>query len=75
MHQASQTNAEPHEAISAVEMEDQMEQFTHIMQQKFLAGEDTQHLDYSKIDDDETLDDHWLREVNEDAEEKYFDED
>ncbi|XXG42975.1 hypothetical protein AAC387_Pa01g3116 [Persea americana] len=72
----SQTTAEPYEeAISEAEMQDQMEQFTHIMQQKFLAGEDAQHLDYSKIDDDETLDDHWFREATEDAEEKYFDED
>lgn len=51
-----------------------MEQFTYIMQQKFLAGEDHQHLDYSKIDQDETLDDHWMKEVNHDAEEKYFDD-
>lgn len=51
-----------------------MDQFTHIMQQKLLSGEDT-HLDYSKIDDDVTLDDHWMREVTYDAEEKYFAED
>lgn len=63
------------EALSVAEMEDQMEQFTHIMQQKFLTGEDSQHLDYSKIDNDEALDEHWFREANHDAEEKYFDED
>lgn len=51
-----------------------MEQFTYIMQQKFLAGDDHRHLDYSKIDQDETLDDHWMKEVNHDAEEKYFDD-
>ncbi|KAJ6851135.1 coiled-coil domain-containing protein 97 [Iris pallida] len=61
--------------ISEEEMQDQLDQFTHIMQQKFLAGEDTEHLDYSKIDNDERLDDHWLKEANLDAEEKYFDED
>ncbi|CAH8392437.1 unnamed protein product [Eruca vesicaria subsp. sativa] len=57
------------------EMQEMMEQFTSIMQQKFLAGEDHEHLDYTKIDNDENLDDHWLREVGLDAEEKYFGDD
>ncbi|KAK6935077.1 CCD97-like, C-terminal [Dillenia turbinata] len=61
--------------LSEGEMQDQMDQFTYIMQQKFLSGEDHQDLDYSKIDEDETLDDRWLREANQDAEEKYFEED
>ncbi|EEF45045.1 conserved hypothetical protein [Ricinus communis] len=59
-------------SISLEEKEDMMNQFTYIMHQKFLSGEDHQHLDYSKIDDNETLDDHWLREANDDAEDKYF---
>lgn len=45
------------------------------MHEKFLLGDDHEHIDYSKIDNDETLDDHWLRQANDDAEEKYFDED
>lgn len=57
------------------EMQDMMDQFTSMMQQKFMSGEDHQHLDYTKIDNDETLDDHWLREIGLDAEEKYFGED
>ncbi|KAG7536117.1 hypothetical protein ISN44_As13g000820, partial [Arabidopsis suecica] len=57
------------------EMQDMMDQFTSVMQQKFLSGEDHQHLDYTKIDNDETLDDHWLREIGLDAEDKYFGED
>jgi len=61
--------------ISAEELEDRMDQFTYIMQQKFLLGEDQEHLDYSKIDNDETLDDHWQREANIDAEERYFADD
>lgn len=61
--------------LSDAEMQEQMDQFTHIMQQKFLLGEDSEYLDYSKIDNDETLDDHWQREANHDAEEKYFAED
>lgn len=73
---AEDASAEPYkQTLSAEEMQDQLEQFTHTMQQKFLAGEDTEHLDYSKIDNDERLDDHWLREANYDAEEKYFEED
>lgn len=70
------TAAKPFEpSISAEEMQDQLDHFTHIMQEKYLAGEDTEHLDYSKIDDDERLDDHWFKEACQDAEEKYFDED
>ncbi|XP_020579075.1 coiled-coil domain-containing protein 97 [Phalaenopsis equestris] len=65
----------PNNALSTEEMQEQMDQFTYIMHQKFLAGEDTEHLDYSAIDNDEGLDDHWIKEANHDAEEKYFDED
>ncbi|CAN6166505.1 unnamed protein product [Urochloa humidicola] len=61
--------------LSSEEMQDQLEQFTSLMQQKFLSGEDTEHMDYSQIDNDEMLDDHWSREANYDAEEKYFEED
>lgn len=61
--------------LSAEELQDRLNQFTYIMQQKFLLGEDQEHLDYSKIDNDETLDDHWQREANIDAEEKYFADD
>ncbi|KAF7828498.1 coiled-coil domain-containing protein 97 [Senna tora] len=62
-------------SISAEELQDRLNQFTYMMQQKFLLGEDQEHLDYSKIDNDETLDDHWQREANVDAEEKYFADD
>ncbi|KAL8263716.1 hypothetical protein R6Q59_021846 [Mikania micrantha] len=58
--------------VSADELRDRMEQFTHVMQQKFLAGEDHEYFNYSSIDDDVTLDDHWVREATYDAEEKYF---
>jgi hypothetical protein len=63
------------QTLSFEEMQDQLEQFTYVMQQKFLSGEDTEHMDYSQIDNDEMLDDHWSREANYDAEEKYFEED
>ncbi|KAJ3672531.1 hypothetical protein LUZ60_007252 [Juncus effusus] len=63
------------ERISEEELQEQMEQFTVVMQQKFLAGEDKEYLDYEKIDGDERLDDYWNKEANYDAEEKYFEED
>ncbi|CDP08315.1 unnamed protein product [Coffea canephora] len=62
------------ESLSLEEMQDRMDQFIYIMKQKFLSGEDHQHMDYSKIDEDESLDDHWMKEANDDAEEKYFDD-
>uniref|UniRef100_A0A1J3GVQ1 Coiled-coil domain-containing protein 97 n=2 Tax=Noccaea caerulescens TaxID=107243 RepID=A0A1J3GVQ1_NOCCA len=61
--------------IRPEEMQEMMDEFTSMMQHKFLSGEDEQHLDYTKIDNDETLDDHWLRQIGLDAEEKYFGED
>jgi hypothetical protein len=61
--------------LTSEELEDRMNQFTYIMQQKFLLGEDHEHVDYAKIDNDETLDDHWQREANIDAEERYFADD
>ncbi|KAI8529869.1 hypothetical protein RHMOL_Rhmol11G0007900 [Rhododendron molle] len=45
--------------LSAEETQDRMDQFTYIMQEKVMLGEDHQHLDYSKFDEDETLDGHW----------------
>lgn len=63
------------QTLSAEEMQDQLDQFTLIMQQKFLAGEDSTYLDYSMIDNDERLDDHWFKEATYDAEEKYFEDD
>ncbi|XP_042018623.1 coiled-coil domain-containing protein 97-like [Salvia splendens] len=62
------------DSLSVEEMQDRMEQFMYVMQQKFLSGEDHQHLDYSNIDEDVTLDDHWMKEANQEAEEKYFDD-
>eukprot|EP01018_Ginkgo_biloba_P024276 Gb_15132 [translate_table: standard] len=61
--------------LSHEELQVQMGHFTRIMQEKFLSGEDTEHVDYANIDNNVTLDDHWLREITYDAEEKYFEED
>ncbi|KAK4262516.1 hypothetical protein QN277_028068 [Acacia crassicarpa] len=72
---SDQTREDKESSLSPEEIEDRLNQFTYIMQQKFLLGEDQEHLDYSRIDNDETLDDHWQREANVDAEEKYFADD
>eukprot|EP00245_Coleochaete_scutata_P005521 TRINITY_DN19157_c0_g1_i1.p1 TRINITY_DN19157_c0_g1~~TRINITY_DN19157_c0_g1_i1.p1 ORF type:complete len:539 (-),score=131.36 TRINITY_DN19157_c0_g1_i1:647-2263(-) len=56
-------------------MEARMNSLRRIMQEKFLAGEDENHVDYKKIDSDVTLDDNWLQEISRDAEEKYFEQD
>lgn len=61
--------------ISDEEVEMKMEHFTRIMQEKFLSGDDTEHVDYAYIDNNVSLDDHWLREITQDAEEKYFEDD
>ena len=45
------------------------------MEARFLAGLDTQFVDYADIDADTQLDDHWLEEEGRDAEDAYFDDD
>lgn len=61
--------------LSYEEVQMKMEHFTRIMQEKFLSGADTEHVDYADIDNNVSLDDHWIREITQDAEEKYFDDD
>lgn len=61
--------------LSVQELSERKEDFLQIMKEKFLHGEDKEHVDYSGIDKDSTLDDDWLTEIAQDAEEKYFDED
>eukprot|EP00246_Nothoceros_aenigmaticus_P009679 TRINITY_DN253_c0_g1_i1.p1 TRINITY_DN253_c0_g1~~TRINITY_DN253_c0_g1_i1.p1 ORF type:complete len:371 (+),score=75.07 TRINITY_DN253_c0_g1_i1:59-1114(+) len=56
-------------------MQERLDNFTRLMQEKFLSGEDAEHVNYESIDNDQTLDDHWLVEVSRDAEDKYFEED
>ncbi|KAH6557893.1 hypothetical protein KP509_1Z087900 [Ceratopteris richardii] len=61
--------------ISKEELQSNMEDFTRIMQEKFLSGEDFDHFDYVHIDNDMALDDYWLDEISQDAEDRYFEED
>ena len=44
------------------------------MRERFLAGGDD-GFDYLAVDADAALDAHWRREIDQDAEDKYFDED
>lgn len=62
-------------SISSEELQCKMDDFTRIMQEKFLSGEDSEHFDYVRIDHDTALDDYWLEEMSQDAEDKYFEED
>jgi hypothetical protein len=61
--------------LSPAELADKMEDFTRVMQEKFLSGMDSEHVDYALIDNDAALDDDWMPEITRDAEEKYFEED
>lgn len=61
--------------ISSEELQGKMDDFMRIMQEKFLSGEDSEHFDYVRIDHDTALDDYWLEEMSQDAEDKYFEED
>jgi hypothetical protein len=61
--------------LSDAEIADKMEDFTRVMQEKFLSGGDSEYADYAQIDNDVTLDDDWMVEISRDAEEKYFEED
>lgn len=58
--------------LSEQERAQNAHEFSHVMQQKFLAGED-EGVDYAAIDKDEMLDD--LEVQAQDAEAKYFDSD
>lgn len=45
------------------------------MEARFLAGEDSEFVDYADIDADQQLDDHWIEQRGRDAEDAYFNED
>lgn len=61
--------------LSPAELADKMDDLTRVMQEKFLSGMDSEHVDYGRIDNDAALDDDWMPEITRDAEEKYFEED
>ena len=67
-HEASHVAA----TLSEHERAQNAHEFSHVMQQKFLAGED-EGVDYAAIDKDEMLDD--LEVQAQDAEARYFDSD
>ncbi|KAL5211216.1 hypothetical protein ABZP36_022063 [Zizania latifolia] len=43
------------QTLSAEEMQDQLEQLTNLMQQKFLSGGHSEHMVYSQIDNGDNL--------------------
>lgn len=51
------------------------EEFLALMHQRFLNGDDHEHVDYHVIDKNVTLDDDWAAQAEGDAQEKYFDAD
>lgn len=60
--------------ISQAEYVSRAADFERVMRERFLAGGDD-GFDYLAVDADAALDAHWRREIDQDAEDKYFDED
>jgi hypothetical protein len=50
-----------------------VEELTRLMKERYLAGED-RDLDYASIDGNAALDAHWAKEMQQDAEDAYFDD-
>jgi hypothetical protein len=59
--------------ISAQQQAENREEFLSIMKARFLAG-DEEGVNYDAIDKDASLDEHWAKEEQQDAEDKYFDD-
>jgi hypothetical protein len=59
--------------ISAQQQAENREEFLSIMKARFLAG-DEEGVNYDVIDKDASLDEHWAKEEQQDAEDKYFDD-
>ena len=60
--------------ISQEEYVERAEYFERVMREHFLAGAD-EDFDYAAVDGDDRLDEHWRKEIDQDAEDRYFDED
>ncbi len=60
--------------LSQHEYAQRMADFERVMRERFLAGED-EGFDYARVDADASLDDHWAKEIERDAEDRYFDQD
>ncbi|KAK9816892.1 hypothetical protein WJX72_006847 [[Myrmecia] bisecta] len=59
-------------ASGAGQPQSNQEEFLEIMRAKFLAGQDGEFVDYATVDRDSTLDDDWLAQQRQDAEDAYF---
>lgn len=60
--------------ISQSEYSARVAEFERTMRERFLDGGDDD-FDYSRVDADDALDAHWRREMDQDAEDAYFDRD
>jgi hypothetical protein len=40
-----------------------VEELTRLMKERYLAGEDGEHVDYKSIDGDATLDSYWAKQM------------
>ena len=59
--------------ISQSEYSARVAEFERMMRERFLDGGDD--FDYARVDADDALDAHWRREMDQDAEDAYFDRD
>ena len=50
-------------------------EFQRMMRERYLNGEDGAHVDYRRVDGDQSLDDTWKKELTQDAEDAWFEED
>ncbi|PNH12108.1 hypothetical protein TSOC_001010 [Tetrabaena socialis] len=66
---------QPSSPPSAAEIAQLRRDFVTEMHSRFLLGLDAEHVDYSEVDADVSLDADWLEQESRDAEDKYFDED
>lgn len=77
-HAPSSLQADSHEMFPANkhgtgDQSQNTEDFLALMHQRFLAGDDSEYVDYAVIDKNAMLDDDWAAQAEGDAQEKYFD--
>lgn len=61
-------------AEDAAACQENQETLVSIMRARFLSGQDSA-VDYKKIDNDTSLDEDWAAQAENDAQEKYFEDD
>ena len=74
-HQEDADDLEQQEGASTADHDNDFEIFLSEMKSRFLAGGDSQYIDYAAVDADTSLDEDWAAIANQDAQERYFDAD